>query len=200
MRTDLEYALIGAGGQANDVIAHMGLHMTCFVDEKYWKPNEDDIQPLSLFNPHKYKVLIAIGDCAVRKEMVKKLPKETTYFSYVHPSAQILNSASVEIGEGCMICANTIITTDCKIGNHALLNLGTTIAHNCTIGDYFTSAPSVSISGNCIIGDCVYFGTKSCIREKLSVCSDVTIGMMSGVLKNISQPGVYIGTPAKLIK
>jgi UDP-3-O-[3-hydroxymyristoyl] glucosamine N-acyltransferase len=76
----------------------------------------------------------------------------------------------------------------------------TTIGHDCIIGDYFTTAPNVSISGTCRIGDCVYFGTTSCVKEKITICSNVTIGMMSGVVKNISVSGTYVGTPANLIK
>jgi len=55
-------------------------------------------------------------------------------------------------------------------------------------------------AGSCKIGDCVYFGTTSCVKEKITICSDVTIGMMAGVVKDISVSGTYVGVPAKLIK
>jgi serine acetyltransferase len=32
------------------------------------------------------------------------------------------------------------------------------------------------------------------------VCEDVIVGMNSGVVKDIKEPGTYIGTPAKKIK
>jgi sugar O-acyltransferase (sialic acid O-acetyltransferase NeuD family) len=192
-----EFALIGAGGFAREVQAHMGRIMPCFVDDVYWSPNAEHIYPLSQFKPENYKVLIAIGDSEARRIMAEKLPQNTEYFNFLHPSAQILNTATVEIGEGSIICANTIITTDCKIGKHAHLNLGTTIGHDCVIGDYFTTAPTVSISGNCKIGDCVYIGTNACVREKISICSNVTIGMMSAVVKNIEQSGKHFGVPSK---
>jgi UDP-3-O-[3-hydroxymyristoyl] glucosamine N-acyltransferase len=99
-----------------------------------------------------------------------------------------------------VICAGSIITTNVKIGRHAHINLITTIGHDCSIGDYFTTAPGVQISGNVLIEDRVYFGTRSCIKQKISVCDDVTIGMNSGVIKDIKEPGTYIGTPAKKIK
>jgi serine acetyltransferase len=38
------------------------------------------------------------------------------------------------------------------------------------------------------------------IREGTKVCDNVTIGAGSVVLKDITQPGVYIGIPAKKIK
>ena len=127
------------------------------------------------------------------------MPKDTKYFTYIHPSAQI-HGENVEIGEGSIICAGSIITTNIKIGKHAHINLITTIGHDCIIGDYFTSAPGVQISGNEKIGDRVYFGTRSCMKEKLIICDDVIIGMNSGVIKNITESGTYVGTPPVKIK
>ena len=194
-----EYAIIGAGGFANEVKAHMGdMSIKCFVEDGYYKQNEENIFPLSSFEADKYQVVIAIGDSSVRCRIAKSLPADTMYFTFVHPSVQILGS--VQIGEGTIICANTILTTNIKIGKHAHLNLSTTIGHDCVIGDFFTTAPSVAISGHCKIGDRVYFGTNSCIREKVFVCDDVTIGMMSAVVKDIRSSGTYVGIPSKLLE
>jgi len=47
----------------------------------------------------------------------------------------------------------------------------------------------------------VYFGTNSCVRQKITICDNVTIGMGGVVVKNITEPGVYIGNPVqKLVK
>lgn len=194
-----EYALIGAGGFADEVKGHLGnMNLRCFVDDLYYLPNDKNILPLSQFDAEKYKVLIAIGDGNSRKAIVHRLPLDTEYFSFIHPSAILLHN--ITIGQGSIVCANSIITTNCNIGKHSHLNLMTTIGHDCVIGDYFTTAPNVSISGSCKIGDCVYFGTTSCVKEKIKICSDVTIGMMAAIVKDISISGVYVGTPAKLLR
>lgn len=196
----MEQALIGAGGFANEVMAHMKMNnMVCFVDDCFFSENDKNIKKLSEFDPEKYKVLIVIGDGKVRKRISEQLPKNTKYFSFIHPSAQILGE-DVEIGEGSVICAGVIITTNCVIGKHSHLNLLTTVGHDNRIGDYFTTAPSVNISGNCKIGDCVYFGTNSSVREKIEICDNVTIGLNSGVVKDILESGTYVGSPAKKIK
>ena len=90
--------------------------------------------------------------------------------------------------------------TNVKIGKHAHLNLLTTIGHDCEIGDYFTTAPGSKISGNCKIYDCVYVGTNASIKQKLSIESFTTIGSGAAVVKDIEEPGVYAGVPAKKIK
>lgn len=149
----------------------------------------------SEFDSSKYKVAVAIGDPQLRKKIVSKFPNETEYATIIHPSAVL--SDWVDIGDGAIITAGTILTCNIKIGKHAHLNLHTTIGHDCTIGDYFTTAPATNISGNCEFGECVYFGTNSAIRQGIKVCDNVTIGMGGIVVKNISEEGVYIGNPVR---
>jgi UDP-3-O-[3-hydroxymyristoyl] glucosamine N-acyltransferase len=60
--------------------------------------------------------------------------------------------------------------------------------------------PGSIISGNVKIGNSVYLGTNSSIREKITITNSVKIGMNSSVVKNIEDPGVYVGTPSKKIK
>jgi sugar O-acyltransferase (sialic acid O-acetyltransferase NeuD family) len=195
----MERVLVGAGGFAREVKAHLGDYlMKCFVDDSYWKENDDNIYPLSSFDPSIYEALVVIGDPNARKNIVERLPKSTKYFSFIHNSVQILGN-DVFIEDGSIICAGCILTTNIKIGSHAHLNLHTTIGHDCEIGDYFTTAPGVKVSGNCKIQECVYIGTNASIKEKISINSFVTIGLNAGVVKNITEPGIYVGTPSKRI-
>jgi len=46
----------------------------------------------------------------------------------------------------------------------------------------------------------VYFGTNSSVREKISICDNVVVGLNAGVVKNITESGIYVGVPAKKIK
>jgi sugar O-acyltransferase (sialic acid O-acetyltransferase NeuD family) len=141
---------------------------------------------------------VAAGDPSIRKKIVESLPVKTTFTTIIHPNAII--SKWVEIGEGSIITAGVIITCDIKIGKHSQLNLHTTIGHDCIIGDYFTTVPGSNISGSCLFGNKVYFGTNSSVRQGVSICDDVTIGMGGVVVKNISESGVYIGNPLKKLE
>lgn len=199
----MKKGIIGAGGFGREIYWSLSPiernNTVFFVDDEYWDNNNDKILPLSLFERDKYEVVVAIADSVHRQRIVESLPKSTKYFTHIHPSVQV-HGEDVEIGEGSIICAGTILTTNIKIGKHAHLNLITTVGHDCVIGDYFTTAPGVQISGNENIGNRVYFGSRSCIKQKLSICDDVIIGMNAGVVKNITEPGTYVGTPAKKIK
>ena len=199
----MKKGIIGAGGFGREVYWSLNPiernNTVFFVNDEYFDGVDPLVLPLSKFNPLEYEVVIAIADSNARQKIVESLPKGTKFFTHIHFSAQI-HGEDVEIGEGSIICAGTIITTNVKIGKHSHLNLITTIGHDCVIGDYFTTAPGVQISGNETIGNRVYFGTRSCVKQKITICDDVIIGMNTGVVKNITESGTYIGTPAVKIK
>jgi sugar O-acyltransferase (sialic acid O-acetyltransferase NeuD family) len=192
----MKLALYGYGGHAKEVAAQIGQDVIFFVDDNY---ANEYTQPISSFNPNEYSMIVATGDSRTRYDMVQKLPKETKFFTFIHPTALML-SDNIEIGEGSFIGANSILTTNIKIGKHALLNRGNHIGHDTIIGDYFSAMPGAIVSGNVRIYDVVYLGTNSSIREKTSIHSFTTIGLNSGVVKDIIEPGVYGGTPIKKIK
>jgi sugar O-acyltransferase (sialic acid O-acetyltransferase NeuD family) len=195
----MKKALIGAGGSSIDIMAHMGdFDIIRFVDDVYWDINEKNILPLSKFNPIEYAVLITVGNSKDRANIVNRLPSNTVYFTYIHPSAILLGNG-INIGHGVFISAGCILTDNIIIGNHVQLNINSSICHSSIIGDFSTLAPSVKISGDCKIGNRVYMGTNSATKEKVSITDDVIVGLNSGVVKSIYDPGTYIGTPAKLI-
>ena len=186
-------ALIGAEGHAREVMMQMGCKLPCFVDDQY--VNSSTL-PLSKFDPDKFIVMIAVGNSKDRYDIVSKLPQSTKYFTFIHPTALIGDDVTIE--EGSFIGAYSILTTNIKLGKHSLLNRANHVGHDTTIGDYFSAMPGAIVSGNVTIYDCVYLGTNSSIREKLNIHSLSTIGMNSCVVKNINEPGVYVGAPAKI--
>jgi len=192
----MKLALYGYGGHAREVASQIDQEITFFVDDKYVNQST---QPISSFDPNEYLMMVAVSDPRDRYDMVQRLPKETKFFTFIHPTVLILDD-NIEIGIGSFIGANSILTTNIKIGKHALLNRGNQIGHDTVIGDYFSAMPGAIVSGNVTIHDMVYLGTNSSIKEKISIHSLTTIGLNSGVIQDIEEPGVYGGTPAKKIK
>lgn len=196
----MEQVIIGAGGYAREIETQIGRKMKKFVDDEFFKVNNENIYPLSQFNYLLYSLIICIGDYNIRRKIVEYLHIDTEYFTFIHPSAQIIDKDTIKIGRGSIIGPNCIMTTNIFLGEHAQLNLTTTIGHDCVIGKFFTTAPGAKISGNCEFGENVYIGTNSSVREKIKICDNVVIGLNSGVVKNIEISGIYGGTPSKLIK
>lgn len=192
----MKLALFGYGGHAKEVACQIGKEVTFFVDDKY---SNNIAKPLSTFNPKEYMMIVAVADSKDRAEVINKLPKETKYFTFIHPSVHIMDD-SIEIGHGSFIGANSILTTNIKLGNHALLNRGNHIGHDSIAGDFFSMMPCAVIGGNVTLGDNVYLGSCSNVREKIYINSNVIVGMNAAVVKDINKSGTYVGVPAKKIK
>lgn len=192
----MKLALFGYGGHAREVACQIDQEVTFFVDDGY---ANNIAKPISEFNPEEYLMMVAVADSHDRKAIVDRLPKETKYFTYIHPSVHIMDD-NIEVGEGSFIGANSILTTNIQLGKHALLNRGNHIGHDCFIGDYFSAMPNAVVGGNVWVDDKVYIGSCSNIREKIKIIANTTIGMNAAVVKNITESGVYVGVPAKKIK
>ena len=192
----MKLSLFGYGGHAREVAAQINKEVTFFVDDEYVN---EYTKPISEFNPETHMMMVAVADSQERKRIVEKLPKETTYFTFIHPTALIMDN-NVVIGDGSFIGAYSIITTNVKIGEHSILNRGNQIGHDTVISDFFSAMPGAVVSGNVIIGEKVYMGTNSSIKEKLHISSNVTIGSNGTVVKNIITGGVYAGVPVKFKK
>jgi len=194
----LEPVLIGAGGFAREIRGEVRLQygnvLKMYVDDQYWV---EGLYRISEFDPKTQSALIAVGNPADKKKLLAKLPENTEFWNYISPRAYVNN---LRMGKGNFICAGTIITVNVTIGNHVHLNLHTTVGHDAVLGDFVTTAPNVNISGNVTIKDGVYLGTASCVKEKLTICEDVVLGMNASVVKDITESGTYVGIPAKKIK
>lgn len=192
-------AVIGSGGLSKELIYNIPKKYFDYFVSKHLitKENEKAIEDLDF---SKYKILFAIGDPKIRKEINDTFPKNTEYLTYIDKYANILDKNNVKIGKGSVICAGTIITSNVTIGDFSQINLNCTIGHDCNIGDYFTSSPGVNVAGNCIIGNNCYIGTNSALINNLKICDNVTIGMSSNVIKDIKISGVYVGNPLRKIK
>lgn len=193
----MKIALIGNGGHAKEVMVQMDKNLIRFVDDEYCDDSDPNVLPLSKFNPKEYVVMIAIGDSKERMEVLNKLPEDTQFFTFIHPTAQVMDE-NIEIGQGSFIGANSILTCNINIGEHAILNRGNHIGHDCHIGNFFSAMPGAIVSGGVVIKDCVYMGTNSTIIENTHICGDVKIGAGACVITNIGYQGVYVGIPAKL--
>jgi sugar O-acyltransferase (sialic acid O-acetyltransferase NeuD family) len=193
----MKRALIGNGGHAREVESIIGEKLIKFVDDEYYL-GEPYTEKLSNFDPKKYEVMIAVGNSQDRCKIHSKLPKETKFFSFIHPTS-IIDSTTIIEG-GTFIGPFCVITSNVTLGRHLLMNRSNHIGHDSVIGDFVSLMPGSIVSGNVNVEDRVYIGTNSSVREKINICSDVTIGLNSGVVKHINESGVYIGTPLVKIK
>ena len=56
------------------------------------------------------------------------------------------------------------------------------------------------VSGTVKIGENSEIGSGAFIREYSNICGDVVVAPLSSVLRDITEPGIYAGNPARRFK
>jgi len=130
----------------------------------------------------------------------------------VHP----VNIYGCEISEGCFIGPfveiqkDVVIGANTKVQSHSFICELVSIGSDCFIGhgvmfinDLFSEGGPARGNKNLwkstIIGNNVSIGSNATILP-VNICDSVVIGAGSVVTKDISEPGVYVGNPAKKLK
>jgi sugar O-acyltransferase (sialic acid O-acetyltransferase NeuD family) len=202
--------IIGAGGFAretfnvyidldkeNDIVGFLEENCERIGTLLNGKP-VNDLSILSEQNADNIKLICGIGS-PLRKRLIEQTSQTGfRYDTVIHPS--VIKSRWVEFGEGCIVCAGNIFTSQITIGNHSIINLDCTIGHDVTIGNYTTISPGVHISGNIHIGDECFIGTGVAIIEKVSIGNGSVIGAGAVVTKDIPDHVIAVGAPARPIK
>ena len=109
-------------------------------------------------------------------------------------------SELINIGEGTIICAHSILTVNIEIGKHVIINLDCTVGHDAILQDFVTLYPSVNVSGITNIGRCSELGTGVQIIQAKMVGNYSIVGAGAVIVKDIPDKCTAVGSPAKPIK
>lgn len=145
---------------------------------------------------HDCEFLIGIGSNTIREKIASQY--QLLWYTAIHPTALI--GSNVTIKEGTVLMANTVVNTCSTIGKHCIINTGSIVEHDNTIEDYVHLSPNVTLCGTVSIGTRTHVGAGSTVRNNISICSDCTIGIHGAVVKDITEPGVYVGVPVRRIR
>ena len=141
----------------------------------------------------------AIGNPRHKSQIVQDLRSKGARFATgIHPS--VIRSGTVVFGEGAIVAAGNILTTNIVVGKHVILNLACTVGHNSTIGDYSTVNPGVNISGDITLDEGVFIGTGACVLEKLTVGKYAIVGAGAVVTKDLPARVTAFGVPSRIIR
>ena len=142
----------------------------------------------------------AIAGVNVRKKIINKLrSKGNVHFpNLIDPS--VIQSPSVQMGKGNIICASSILSVDIKIDDFVIIDWNCTIGHDVVMGSYVTVYPGTRISGCVDIDECCEIGTGTKVVQGLKIASDVVTGAGAVVAKGIEASGTYVGVPVKKVK
>lgn len=136
-------------------------------------------------------VVVAVGSPRVRERIIHKVEQQGLRTArLIHPNTEM--SQWVEIGQGVVICAGCILTTNICLKDHVQINLDCTIGHDVVMGEYTTLAPGVHVSGWVHFGKRVYVGSGAVFINgtqdaPLVVGDDAVIGAGAVVTRSVPQ-------------
>lgn len=205
-----EIVIVGSSGLAKEIAflveevnkIDMKWNIIGFIDtnigEKVGKysivMNDEDL----LDYKKKINVIIGVGFPNLIKKLSNKFKKNNNLLfpNIIHPNC-IGDWDYIQFGEGNIVTAGNIFTTDIKIKSFNIFNLNGTIGHDTSIGSYNIFNPTNSISGNVCIEDETLIGTGAQVLQNISIEKEVIIGAGAVVTKNVTEKGIYVGSPAK---
>ena len=135
----------------------------------------------------------------VKRRVINLFGGDCQSGSIIYSSARIYDPRNISMGEGATVGPYSIIYnvdsitigTGSVVSQYAHLN---TASHDYRKDDFPLLKAPIEIGANCWISTEVY------VNMGVSMCDEVVVGARSSVFKQIVEPGVYVGSPAKKIK
>ena len=200
--------IIGAGGHGKVCAEIASLAQIwdeiVFVDQKYPALRQCSRWPvvghhIDEFPVNETDFFVAIGDNQTRflihNGCVAKGFKPAVL---VHPSAIISQHST--LGAGSLVCAGAIIGIDSVLGECCIVNTGASVDHDCELEQSVHLSPGVHLAGEVTVGKFSWLGVGAVTKHSVSICSNVILGAGAAVVKDIHEPGVYIGIPSEQVK
>ena len=195
--------IVGAGGHGKVVLDNAlknGYTDINFIDDNeegscMGFPIIGDFSLLNTYGNDKADFVIAVGDNIIRKKIAEQY--NLNWIILIHPSAQI--GLNIQIGLGTVVMAGAIINSCANIGKHCIINTGATIEHDDVIADYVHISPQAVLGGTVNIERGCHIGIGSIIKNNIRICNECIVGAGAVVVKDLTEPGKYIGIPARKI-
>jgi acetyltransferase-like isoleucine patch superfamily enzyme len=95
--------------------------------------------------------------------------------------------------------AGVVINSSTKIGKGCIINTSSSLEHDNVIEDYVHISPGVRLAGTVRIGKGSWLGIGSVVSNNVNICSGCKVGAGAVVVKDITEPGTYVGVPVRKI-
>lgn len=144
-------------------------------------------------------VLCAVGVPDVRRTVVQSLVGAGAQFhTFVDDRAVI--GGGVTIGEGSIICPGAVISANVSVGAHVHVNFNCSVGHDTELGALTTLSPAVNIMGEVVVGEGAFFGGSAVILPRITVGDRSVVGAGAVIIRNTEPFGIYVGSPARLLR
>lgn len=115
----------------------------------------------------------------------------------VSPRAYV--SAYAGLGDAVMVGHGAVVQPLASLSEGVIVNTSAIIEHGSVVGSFSHVSTRAVVNGDCRIGSGVLIGSGAVVLQGKTICDDATVGAGSVVTRDITEPGVYVGIPARRV-
>ncbi|MCU1313465.1 MAG: hexapeptide transferase [Acidobacteriaceae bacterium] len=212
-----EFVVVGGGDQARVVIAtlrkYASYHVFGYTDAKdrgavFGVPylGTDAVlvssgRSANLLLPENAMAALGVGQLGLgttREALWRRLePSGLSFPRLVSPDAIVHDT--VTGGEASVILDGAVLQCGVALGRGVIVNTRSAVDHDCTLGDWVHIAPGVTLCGGVTVGTYSLIGAGATVIEGRRIAACCVVGAGATVIQDLTEPGVYVGTPARRI-
>jgi len=151
------------------------------------------------YPPGQVELFIAVGYKKLNRARsdIYRHCKERGYQFATHVSSNATVVGELNIGENCLVMANTVIQPGAVIGNDVIIWSGN-IGYNTRVADHCYVAPCATVAGYVQVGEYCFLGANSTIRDGITIAPECVVGAGAVITKDTQRGEVYAGQQARL--
>lgn len=108
-------------------------------------------------------------------------------------------SRSARIAPGTIVMNGALVNSAATIGLNCIVNTHAIVEHDAEVGDHSHVSTGAIVNGQACIGASCFIGSQAVISHNVRVCPNCVIGAGAVIIRDITEPGVYAGNPARRI-
>lgn len=160
---------------------------------------DEDIETLAAGGEDFVVTVGSLDDVSLRKRLHEKVDAAGGRLAtVVAATASVSRHARVE--DGTVVLHSACVNAGARVGRGCILNTLCNIEHDAVIGDYTHVSTGAMVNGDCRVGSCCLIGSGTVIHNGVSICDNVAVGAGSVVNHDITEPGIYLGMPARKLR
>jgi sugar O-acyltransferase (sialic acid O-acetyltransferase NeuD family) len=206
--------LIGAGGHGKSCVgvieSRKDFQIQGFIDTKLAKGEQvlgypvlgDNELLKELIKKEDLLFFITVGhirSSEARVRIFKLLQELKAAISPAIVAESAFVSPHAKLGAGSIVMHHGIVSAGAKIGDNVIINNLSLVEHDCVISNHTHVSTGAIVNGDCFVGERVFIGSGAVLVQGISITNDVLVGAGAVVTSSISEPGTYVGNPARKI-
>lgn len=132
-----------------------------------------------------------------RKKLYEMFEDKVPFVTFIHSSCVV--DPTAKIGKGVLIFPRAILYLDAVVEDNVFIQINSYVTDS-IVRKHTLLSGTVSIGGHSDIGECCFLGIGTTVSSDTKICDNVFTGAGTVVAKNITEPGTYVGVPARKIK